>query len=53
MGMEGRTASRVRRLLGVACLWAAAASLVAQPAPADLLLTGGRVYTFTPGKASP
>ena len=44
--MEARTASRVRRLLGIACLWAAAAPVVAQPAPADLLLVGGRVYTF-------
>src|SRR5260221_8585636 len=46
VAMEARTASRVRGLLGMACLWAAAAPLVAQPAPADLLLTGGRVYTF-------
>src|SRR6266851_8544878 len=46
MAMEGRTASLVRGLLGIACLWAAAAPLLAQPAPADLLLTGGRVYTF-------
>ncbi|HEY8149442.1 MAG TPA: hypothetical protein VIK51_11100, partial [Vicinamibacteria bacterium] len=45
--MEGRTASRVRGLLGIACLWAAAAPLLAQPAPADLLLVGGRVYTLT------
>ena len=45
--MEGRTASCVRRLLGIACLWAAATPLAAQPAaPADLLLVGGRVYTF-------
>ena len=44
--MEGRTASRVRRLVGIACLWAAADPLLAQPAPADLVLTGGRVYTF-------
>jgi Amidohydrolase family len=45
MAMEARTASVVRGLLGIACLWAAA-PLLAQPAPADLLLTGGRVYTF-------
>ena len=43
--MQARTASVVRGLLGIACLWAAA-PLLAQPAPADLLLTGGRVYTF-------
>jgi len=46
VAMEGRTASCVRRLLGLACLLAAATPLAAQPAPADLLLTGGRVYTF-------
>lgn len=47
MAMEARTASVVRGLLGIAGLWAAAAApLLAQPAPADLLLTGGRVYTF-------
>ena len=43
--MEARTASVVRGLLRIACLWAAA-PVLAQPAPADLLLTGGRVYTF-------
>ena len=51
--MEGRTASRVRGLLGIACLWAAAAPLVAQPAPADLLLVDGRVYTFAWDEPSP
>ena len=45
--MEGRSASRVLRLFGIACLWVAAAPpLAAQTAPADLLLVGGRVYTF-------
>jgi hypothetical protein len=44
--MQGRTASRVRGLLGFACLWAASTPLVAQPAPADLLLVGGHVYTL-------
>src|SRR6185503_19092405 len=53
MAMEGRSASRVRRLLGIACLWAAAAPLVAQPAPADLLLVGGRVYTFAWDEPAP
>src|SRR4029453_16768358 len=45
--MPGRTASVVRRILGIACLSAAVAPVAAQPAPADLLLVGGRVHTFT------
>jgi predicted amidohydrolase YtcJ len=53
MAMEGRIASRVRPLLGIACVWAAAAPLFAQPAPADVLLVGGRVYTFAWDEPSP
>ena len=54
MAMEGRSALRVRRLLGIACLWAAtAAPLAAQTAPADLLLVGGRVYTLTWDEPAP
>jgi predicted amidohydrolase YtcJ len=50
--MQGRTASVVRRLVGIACLWAAATPLVAQPAPADLLLVG-RVYTLAWDEPAP
>jgi predicted amidohydrolase YtcJ len=44
--MEARTGFVVRSLLGVACLWVTTAPIVAQTAPADLLLLNGRVYTF-------
>jgi hypothetical protein len=44
--MEARTGFVVRSLLGVVCLWATTAPIVAQTAPADLLLLNGRVYTF-------
>jgi predicted amidohydrolase YtcJ len=53
MAMEGRTGSVLRGLLGIACLWATATSVRAQPAPADLLLVGGRVYTFAWDEPSP
>ena len=42
-----------QRLLGVAGLWAMAAAAVAQPAPADLLLVGGRVYTLAWDEPAP
>jgi predicted amidohydrolase YtcJ len=60
--MEARTASAVRGLLGIAFVWATAAPVVAQLAPADLLLVSGRVYTFawdeplpdgTPARSAP
>jgi len=51
--MEAGTAYLVRTFLGVACLWASAAAGLAQPAPADLLLVNGRVYTFAWDEPAP
>jgi hypothetical protein len=44
--MEARTGFVARSLLGVVGLWVTTAPIVAQTAPADLLLLNGRVYTF-------
>jgi hypothetical protein len=44
--MKAGTALFVRGFVGIACLWATAAATAGQPAPADLLLVNGRVYTF-------
>ena len=51
--MAGRTASVVRRILGIACLSAAVAPVAAQSPPADLLLVGGRVHTFAWDEPAP
>jgi hypothetical protein len=44
--MEARIAFLVRGFLGVAGLWVTTAAALAAPVPADLLLVGGRVYSF-------
>jgi predicted amidohydrolase YtcJ len=51
--MATRTAFLVSRCLAVACLSITATSLPGQPAPADLLLVNGRVYTFAWDEPSP
>ena len=50
--MGARTVCLVR-FLGVAFLWLTATPAIAQPAPADLLLVSGRVYTFTWDEPAP